>query len=375
MVKPNAMTATNVAIIAGQLLVGGAERQLYLWLAKMDRTRFRPIVVTLHPDCGDYWEPLIESMDVPVLRVPRRANRLSRSLEIANVLKEFQPELIHAWHLFAGPYAGAAARLLGARACLGSLRGSFASVQRTRGQALLTMLSTQGMVVNSAAAGASLSSSYGWLCRNIHVVPNAVEERVEARETARRRLCDPWGLSPDNFWIGSMGRFEPLKRFDLLLDVTAALRKRGAKVNLLLIGYGPQLKELNAKAEALGISDSVVFTGADPEARTWLSALDTFCFLSVDEGLPNVIMEAAVAGVPIVSWRTPFLEELLQHQESAILVQQGDITALECAMLQLISDAALRNRLGESARRHVSQEFGIGRYIERMSGVYESMLQ
>jgi len=52
---------TNIAIIAGQLVVGGAERQLYLWLANLDRERFNPIVLTLHPGYGDYWEKPVEA--------------------------------------------------------------------------------------------------------------------------------------------------------------------------------------------------------------------------------------------------------------------------------------------------------------------------
>ena len=99
--------------MAGQLVVGGAERQLYLWLSHLDRTRFRPVVVTLHPEYGDYWEGPIESLDIPVLRVPRRRNRLWRLAQVVRLLHPFRPSLVHGWHLFASPYAGAAAGCCG----------------------------------------------------------------------------------------------------------------------------------------------------------------------------------------------------------------------------------------------------------------------
>lgn len=54
----------SIAIIAGQLAVGAAERQLYLWLSYLDQSRFEPVVVTVHPDCGDHWESAIESITV-----------------------------------------------------------------------------------------------------------------------------------------------------------------------------------------------------------------------------------------------------------------------------------------------------------------------
>ena len=54
----------NVVIIAGQLVVGGAERQLYLWLANLDRNRFDPIVLTLHPGHGEFWEDPIRELGI-----------------------------------------------------------------------------------------------------------------------------------------------------------------------------------------------------------------------------------------------------------------------------------------------------------------------
>ena len=75
----------NLAIIAGQLVVGGAERQLYLWLSHIDRAKFSPIVLTLHPGYGDYWEDPIESLGIPLIRIPRRRNRVLRAFNIVNV--------------------------------------------------------------------------------------------------------------------------------------------------------------------------------------------------------------------------------------------------------------------------------------------------
>jgi glycosyltransferase involved in cell wall biosynthesis len=369
------MKPRSVAIVAGQLVVGGAERQLYLWLAHLDRSLFDPVVVTLHPGCGDYWEPIIEAMGIPVLRIPRRRNRIGRSVEIARALKPFNPELIHAWHLFAGPYAGAAAKMLGGIPALSSVRGSFASVQKSWIESMLAFGLTQGTVVNSESAGAELQRRYRWLCRNVHVVPNAVENNVLPREVARRQLRERWGLPDSAFLLGSMGRFEPLKRFDLVLEVAARLRKRERNVHVVLIGYGPQFKELHAKAEALGIGDAVLFTGADPEARRWLSALDAFCFLSVDEGLPNVVMEAAVAGVPVAGWRTPFVEELLPKPEFAMLVDAGNTSALEKGLFQMTTNAPARSRMATAAQQHVCERYGTARFTERMNRVYDTWLK
>ncbi len=368
------MERFKIAIIAGQLVVGGAERQLYLWLSNMDRSRFEPVVVTLHPDCNDYWESAIEALGIPILRIASRRNPLARLLEITRALRPFGPHLIHGWHLFASPYAGAAAILLGARASLGSLRGSFDAYRRHRTQSILTEWLTDGIVVNSASAAERLVPLRLRVRRRIYTVPNAVEDQMEERPRARARLSLKYSISPARLWIGSAGRFVASKRFDLLLDTTALLHRRSEDVHLVLIGDGPLREGLQAKAQSLGISDRVTFTGEVAEARLWMSALDIFYFLSEDEGLPNVVMEAAAAGVPVVAWRTPFLEELLDGGRSAALVAPGNLQALEEALASLIHDPAARDRLGRSGRSHVLGNFGVRRFVEGMTNTYETVL-
>jgi glycosyltransferase involved in cell wall biosynthesis len=364
----------GIAIIAGQLVVGGAERQLYLWLANLDRERFDPVVVTLHPGCGDYWEKPIESLGIPLLRVARRPNPISRLLEITRKLRPFRPRLVHGWHLFASPYAGAAALLLGARASLGSLRGSFEAYRRHRAQSILTEWLTDGIIVNSACAANQLAAAKGIRRRRIYTVPNAVEDRIEERARAREMLAVRWNVDPRRIWIGSTGRFEQSKRFDLLLEAVASLRRREEDVHLVLIGYGEGLDLLRSKAEALGIADRVTFTGQDADARVWMSALDIFCFLSLDEGQPNAVMEAAAAGVPIVAWRTPFLEELSDGGRAAALVPPRDLKALDEALETLIREPVTRERLGLGGRSYILANFSVRRFVQGITSTYEELL-
>lgn len=368
------MNRYNIAIIAGQLVVGGAERQLYLWLSNLDRDRFDPVVVTLHPDCGDYWETPIESLGIPLLRIARGRNPIVRLLDVTRALRPYEPHLVHGWHLFASPYAGATAMLLGARASLGSLRGSFDAYQRHRTLSILTEWLTDGILVNSQSVARQLAGGGRGARRRIYTVPNAVEDRIEERARARTRIAQKCSIEPSRIWIGSTGRFEESKRFDLLLDAVASLRRRDEDVQLVLIGYGPGLEALRSRAESLGLSGRVTFTGQDADARLWMSALDIFCFLSLDEGQPNAVMEAAAAGVPVVAWRTPFLEELLDDGRSAVLVPAGDLHALDQALGTLIHEPGTRDRVGRGGRSYVLANFSVGRFVQGITKTYEELL-
>jgi glycosyltransferase involved in cell wall biosynthesis len=364
----------SVAIVAGQLVLGGAERQLHLWLSHLDRERFRPVVLTLHPGAGDYWEESIERLGIPLLRVPRARNRLARLFAVARALKPHRPELIHGWHLFASPYAGAAGKLLGARASLGSLRGSFDAYRRQRAEAVLTECLVDGILVNSRSAGDRLAASHGARRKRIYTLPNAVEERVEERSRARADWSARWGIPEDRFWIGSVGRLDRGKRFDHLFEVAALLARSGRNVHAVLVGEGPAREELRQRARALGIADRATLAGADPSVRESIGALDLFCFPSPDEGLPNAVMEAAAAAVPILAWRRPFLEELLDAGESAALAPYGDLSGWRREAEELMEDPDRRRRMGEAGRRKVVERFSVGRFVAGLTAAYEDLL-
>jgi glycosyltransferase involved in cell wall biosynthesis len=364
----------SVAIVAGQLVLGGAERQLHLWLSHLDRERFRPVVVTLHPECGDYWERSIEALGVPLLRVPRRFNRLARLASVVRVLAPHRPQLLHGWHLFASPYAGAAAKVLGARASLGSLRGSFDAWRRQRAEAALTGCLVDGILVNSRSAGERLAASRGARRKRIFTLPNAVEDRVIERSRARARWEERWGIPDARFWIGSVGRLEAGKRFEQMIELGARLAARGEDVHVVVVGDGERRRALQETARRLGVAGRTTFTGAEPDVRETLSALDLFCFPSADEGLPNAVMEAAAAGVPVLAWRSPFVEELLGGGDGAFLAEPGDFGRWESDARALLRDGERRRRAGEEARRRVLERFGIGRFVAGLTAAYDELL-
>lgn len=363
----------NIAIITGQLVVGGAERQLYLWLSHLDRDKFRPVVLTLHPGYGDYWENPIESLDIPLLRIPHRRIHLVRLLDIVRVLHPYKPQLIHGWHLFASPYAGAAAKILGAKS-LGGLRGTFRTFSKHPLEANLTLCLVDAILVNSRSAADRLRAGRKFGKQPVYAVQSAVEDQQTERQAMRAQLGQRFGIPPEVKWLGTLGRLDPKKRFDLLLKVVALLREEVKDFHLLLIGNGPERARLEAMVAALGIAEFVTFAGEVPGASAWLSALDIFCFTSLDEGMPNVIMEAAVAGLPIVTWRVPFMEEILDKENVACLVEPENLTSFKDTVLELIQSRELRNKLGEAARSHIIQEFTLERYVQRMTSVYEDLL-
>lgn len=363
----------SIAIIAGQLVVGGAERQLYLWLSNLDRERFDPIVLTLHPGHADYWEEPIEALGIPLFRIAQRRNRLRRLWDIIRVLRPHRPQLIHGWHLFASAYAGLAARVLGAR-CLGGVRNTYETFTSHRMESWITLHTADALVANSKQTASALAHKQQRQKPAVFAVQNAIEDQFASRESARAALMEIYHLPADALWLVSMGRLEPLKRFDWLLELMSNLKKEENKLHLVLIGDGPERQRLSEMAGDLNLEDCVTMTGEVPMASTWLKGFDIFVFPSVDEGMPNVIMEAGAAGQPILTWRLPFYEELLTDGQNALLVEPGTLTAMEEAIRVMSKDEQMRNQLGQAAREHILAAFSLERFIREMTGVYEQVL-
>ncbi|MDW7755749.1 MAG: glycosyltransferase, partial [Brevefilum sp.] len=179
---------------------------------------------------------------------------------------------------------------------------------------------------------------------------------------------------PNALWIASMGRLDPLKHFEWLLQIIAKLGDKHSNIHLVLIGDGPERTRLETLAEGLDLTGNVTFTGEVPMASTWLKAMDIFTFPSVDEGMPNVILEAAAAGLPIVAWRLPFYQELLTNAHTALLVDPYNQNQMLAALNTLIDSPELRRSLGQAARHHILTSFSLERYVNEMTHVYETVL-
>ncbi len=363
---------TNIAIIAGQLVVGGAEKQLYLWLANLDRESFNPIVLTLHPGYGDYWEKPVEDLGIPLFRINHRKNRFSRLREIRRTLQPFQPQLCMAGIYSQEHMPGLVAPRFKAKSLVG-IRSSFESIQNSL-ELRIAERFADAFITNSESAAARIKSEKPSV-RQVYVVPNAVIVDFEAREAVREKLKQELGLRPDALWLIAIGRMEQLKHFDELLEVAASLREKHCNFQLILIGGGAEESYLKQLSQQLRLEDYVRITGEIPNANRWLKGFDIFCMPSVSEGLPNVVMEAAAAGLPIVTWQLPFYEELLTPEETALMAAPGDRAGFEQAVLKLINDQSLREELGAAAQAQITEKFSLDRYIQNMTRVYEMMLQ
>jgi glycosyltransferase involved in cell wall biosynthesis len=168
--------------------------------------------------------------------------------------------------------------------------------------------------------------------------------------------------------ILAVARLVEKKGLETLIRAAALLRLRGADFRVRIAGEGPEWARLQRLVHELGVADRVVFLGPlmEPEVRSEYGRAAVFalpCRVLENgdrDGLPNVVLEAMAHGLPVASTTLAGVREAVVDGECGLLVPPGDEFGLADALQRLLSDGALRSRLGAQARRRVVSRFERG---------------
>ena len=181
------------------------------------------------------------------------------------------------------------------------------------------------------------------------------------------------GAGDEDFVIGYVGNYRNIKRHDLLIDVFAGLARDRPDLRLVLVGEGPMRPAMERQVTALGLGQRVRLHGRELDPRPMYGAFDLVAQASRSEGLPNVLLEAAAAGRPIVATAAGGSGEIVIDGETGLLVPTEDVAALTAALRRALDDPELRQRLGAAARIHVDATFGMARYVREFVDLYEEL--
>jgi glycosyltransferase involved in cell wall biosynthesis len=182
--------------------------------------------------------------------------------------------------------------------------------------------------------------------------------------------------------ILSIGRFVPKKGFDVLIRALGLLAQRGKTFECRIIGGGPLSGELRDLAREQGIGDQVTVSGGRPQtellrelAEAQVFALPPRVLATGDrDGIPNVILEAMAAGVPVVSTSISGIPEVMASGRTGLLVPPDDPAALAGALESLLLDQELRTRLSTAAKAWAVERFDRARAVEPLARLFRKHL-
>jgi len=204
----------------------------------------------------------------------------------------------------------------------------------------------------------------GFRDEQIAFVPNG----IDTREPPPARVQD--GV----LRIGYCGRLREVKGVHVLLDGFAQLssQRPGLPLELAVAGDGETREALESQARALGIEERVVWHGHVDETRTapFYAGLDLYVQPSFAEGLPNSVMEAMLAGRPVVASDIGGNTDLVEDGRSGLLFACGDATDLARRLLELVESPSACARLGAAGRRVIEEGYGFDAVVDRLLELY-----
>ena len=199
-----------------------------------------------------------------------------------------------------------------------------------------------------------------------HKVYEVSTRKQDVREEKRKEL----GLSGDDLVITFIGRLSPVKGISFLLKVADVMSKRYPEAKFLVVGDG-ELR--HAVEEACRRSPNMVFLGYRRDCPEMMCASDILFLPSLSEGLPLVILEAGVVGLPVVATGVGCIPDVIINGKTGLLVRHS-ISDMVSALSALIEDGELRERLSENLSRHVRKNYDWGHVIDRYEELYEEVM-
>lgn len=353
--------------------IGGAGRLLVNYLRNFDRTEFETAVVL---PAGSDLKPCVEEAGYPVIEIQNGRDKsmdFAAMREVQQIIREWKPDIVHTHSAF---YGKMAAYLCGVKSRFYTRHSAFPPPKK-----LTTFPGKQinGFVNNTLAtdivavaqAAADNMTDTGVDPKKITVIINGVDEMRRTTAEEQAELKRSLNIADSTFVCGISARLEPYKGHSYLLDTMKTVLEAHPDTVLLVIGGGSCDAELKEQANSLGIADRVIFTGFVNDVAPYYNIMDlnlncswgteTSC-LALSEG-----MSLYVPAVATTYGGNPYM---ITEGVNGLLVPEKDSPAMAAAMLKIMDDPALRQRLSAGAREMYEKKFTAAAMTRQLEELY-----
>jgi glycosyltransferase involved in cell wall biosynthesis len=172
-----------------------------------------------------------------------------------------------------------------------------------------------------------------------------------------------------------MAAFEKRKRHVQFLHSFAQVRQSSPNIKILLAGEGPEEQKVREAVIDLGLQDHVVFCGHRSDPETLFAMADVSVLTSNREGLPRVLIQSLVSGVPMILNDLAGLDEVIVDGQNAVITPADDVMETVCQMIQMLKDDAALNRLHEGARETNVSDWDLASFGLRTTRLYRPSIK
>lgn len=373
----------NILFYTDTPITGGAEKHIHLLAKNLIRDGYAVKVVCSNYKKLDEWcaEMKHDGIEIIRLRVSHKHDP-RHYFQLKKLLKKHGPDLLHLhlWNPGACRYAFWAG---------GKKRPDIVTTEhdpfplhglkkKFKKNALNKTVHT--ITVSEANYGKMLEW-YPELKNRMSVIHNGIDldafEKelihftTQEKQKIRSRLFD---AEPEEKILLTIAALHPRKGLKYLLQAMQKIIEQKNSTKLVVIGEGPEKKDLEKLAEKLKINGNVKFLGHQESIPRMLKSSDLFVLPSLKEAFGLVLLEAMAAQLPIIATNVGGIPEIIDDRKTGILVEPKDSDALAQSILMLLNNKPLRDKLAFLGH-HKVKEFGVQTMVEKTKKVYAEILK
>lgn len=368
-----------VMLLASSLERGGAERQIVALANGLDPARFDVHVCSLSPD-----NPLASNLlSLVRFHVIEKRWKYDVSLltRVARLLKQLHIDVLHTFLFKAEMVGRLAGRLTGTPAVIASNRCPHLSWPKLRLWADRAMSGYFDMMVANSWAGRDFEvTQQGIDPVRLIVIHNGVDtERFQPMDASQQRAG--LGIDRNAKVVGMFAHFRGNKNQTMFLEAAARVSEICPEVVFVCVGGadGEEGETLFAAAKRLaeerGIADRVLFLGERHDVAELYNICDVKVLASFFEGTANVLLEAMACGLPIIATDAGDNARVVLNGETGLVVPIDDVDTITDCLGPLLTDDALRERMGHAGRARAEQEFSIQAMARKTGDLYLQVLR
>lgn len=254
----------------------------------------------------------------------------------------------------------------------GSLKGRYFGI----GNLIIKFLQTVDAFIATTAEIEDGLKKDGFTAAKINRIPNFVDFSLfmPSSSDLKGKTRAVLGLR-SNQLVTFSGRFIQRKGIDFLLKAWKDVIKDIPDAKLILLGDGPLFSDMKSLAAELGISGSVDFRGHVHNIADFLQATDIFVLPSLQEGMPNSLLEAMACGLPVVATRIGGVVDIVKDGGNGILIEPADTQGLADRIVRLLNDSEFARKIACNAFQTIKNSYSIDSIARRYIELYKQLLR
>lgn len=372
------MPKINVLHIIGSLQYGGAEKLLVTLLKKFDKEKYKFTVCCL--DGGGPLESEIDNLDIDVIKLGMSKTSFPFAFcKLLWMMKTKKIKIVHT-HLYGSGYWGRiAAKMVGVPIIITGeygltlwkkrrhilferLANCFTDMRITDGEDI-----RRNRITREKIDPQKIITILGGV--DIDRFDPSVNVDIERKEL---------NFTQNTFCVGTLSRLVQLKGLNYLLEATKEIIDVFPTVLFLIAGDGPARKELEDYAIRLGIEKNIIFTGycSENQKVKMLALMDIFVTPSTLEGgVPVSLLEAIAMQKPIIATAVGAIPDVIKNGENGILIPPKNSKALSDAIIMLIKDKQLREKIAKNGHKQAKDRFSAESVAKKIEEIYDTLLR